>query len=132
MGSQNTSPATIYPDDHATDHANQPHESRQAPCLTPPMHPSANPNADPGYLPGDKPAPVVAHPQGLPPASEAGASVVAGEHEGPLDEPVAVLPAGPAAELVLLEPHDEAPAEPYCEDDSASEKRVHDKARSDL
>lgn len=128
MVSPHTAAPAIYPDDDATDAE----AGRLAPCLNPPLHPCANPNADPGYLPGDRPAPALAPPQAEPPAPDASASVVSGEHQGALDEPVAVSPGGSAAEAVLLEPHDEAPAEPYDDDVDSSPRPAHTQGKPAL
>ena len=113
-------PRPSRPADYPDDHAAKAPEDRPQPCLQPPLHPNANPNAEPGYLPGDNPGSNPAAAQPAAGGKADGASVVAVEHHGTLDEPVAVRPAVPAAATVLLEPHDEAPAEPYCDEQSAA------------
>lgn len=115
--------APVYPDDHDP--------TRDPAHLHPPLHPSANPQAEPGYFPGDRPDLNIS---ARPPASGAlppdvprpapGDSVTQlglAEPHG-LVEPEAVpLPGNPALATVL-EPHDEAPVEPYDETLAPAEK----------
>lgn len=105
-------------DDHAAVNLENPHQRIQD---TPFIHPQHNPNAEPGYAPGDiEPAQV--QPGGEQSERlEAADSVQADPaalQPAALTEPVSVNVPQPIGHAVLLEPHDEAPVEPYEEEPS--------------